>query len=380
MGYSKYKEDIEKIRSLNIFGTFLDFQPQPAVPIHRCPFCPFETQVKDQFEAHVFAKHRDMAIYLEHDGHIVPERASFSVRPVRLKVRCLALADGVECSVQPNQRKQTSRHFRDGQLLSITPPDEETVVVTLSVAAYRREYGITFKRRILTAPLTQRLVDLIDVANNEIARWDWARMEAFKAELASEPGLGEVGSRHRLAIWEYYFGLFLEQQGKPEYAHHLEGAFEVLRDFDEPLAHLITNYFLYRVNLFESIPSRLPFPRLRQMASFFAGTSPVQSGAVSKLTDVVPCEIAISDVDSAIFSGVEALREGNFSHALRFADAASQKRKGSDDQALSRLMFLRFSISREAGRIEEARGLATRLSVSGVAPFRREAESFLKAH
>lgn len=38
MGYAKYKEDIERTHSLNIFGTWLDFQVLPIIQHHRSPF------------------------------------------------------------------------------------------------------------------------------------------------------------------------------------------------------------------------------------------------------------------------------------------------------------------------------------------------------
>ncbi len=94
MGYAKYKEDIEKIYSQNIFGTWFDFQVLPPLQHHRCRFCSFETTVKEQLEIHLLKKHRDAAIYLEHDDRIVPDRAVFRVRPVYLKVRCPALPNG----------------------------------------------------------------------------------------------------------------------------------------------------------------------------------------------------------------------------------------------------------------------------------------------
>src|SRR5437773_6036551 len=84
MGYAKYKEDIEKIRSQNIFGTFLDRIGEP-VPHHSCPFCSFEIHSKDLIETHILKEHRDAAIFLEHDDRIVPDRAVFKVRPVHLK-------------------------------------------------------------------------------------------------------------------------------------------------------------------------------------------------------------------------------------------------------------------------------------------------------
>ena len=54
MGYAKYKEDIERTHSLNIFGTWLDFQVLPPIQHHRCPFCSFETTAKDLLETHLF--------------------------------------------------------------------------------------------------------------------------------------------------------------------------------------------------------------------------------------------------------------------------------------------------------------------------------------
>ena len=73
MGYAKYKEDIERTHSLNIFGTWLDFQGLPPIQHHRCPFCSFETTAKDLLETHLLQAHRDAAIFLEHDDRIVPD-------------------------------------------------------------------------------------------------------------------------------------------------------------------------------------------------------------------------------------------------------------------------------------------------------------------
>lgn len=378
MGYAKYREDIEKIHSLNIFGTYLDFQSKPFVPQLRCPFCSFETQVKGQFEAHLFTKHRDAAVYLEHDGRIVPERALFSVRPVHLKVRCLALADGVHCTVRSSLKPLASRKFFDGELLAITPPDEDTVAVCLTVGQYKREYGIAFKQKVFSAKLTARLLTGVDAANNGIHDWKWPELEQFKRDLVSEPELGEDGKRHRYAIWEYYFGLFLEQEGKPEYVRHLEKAFEVLKDFDEPLAQLISNYFLYRVNLFARIPRHLPFPQLRRVARFFCGEATAETSGNEAGSEITPCEIAVTDFDAAVFGSITLLLSGKPAEAAQPAQVAESVRTKSDDQALFRLVFLEYQLARALGRMEVAKTLAKRLSLCGVESFSMDAEAFLR--
>jgi len=383
MGYSKYTEDIEKIHSLNIFGTFLDFQVKLIIPIHHCPFCSFETQIKDQFEAHLFDKHRDAAIYLEYDDHIIPERAAFTVRPVHLKVRCLALPGGIEVAVQSNSNRRinrrTSRHYKDGQLLTITPPDEEIVTISLGLGPYRKEYGITFKKQIFAARLTKFLIDQVELANSRIATWEWAEAHQFKTDIVQEPGLSEEEQRHRLAIFEYFFGLWLEGNAKSEYKRHLERSFEVLRDFDEPLAHLISNYFLYRANAFETISPKLPFPRLRCVVAFFQGANmkpPLNMD--SENLELLPCEIAIADADEAIFAAVVAYGTEDFPKALQLVEIAERRRTQSDDQAAHRLTFLRYRIAHGLGKMSEARSLAERLTRCGVQPFRREAELLLR--
>jgi hypothetical protein len=116
------------------------------------------------------------------------------------------------------------------------------------------------------------------------------------------------------------------------------------------------------------------------VAGFFAGTITAEEEADGKATDIVPCEIAVSDFDAAIFSGVEALLSGKSAEAQACVDAAEHSRTLSDDQALYRLLFLRYKTLRETGNIEDASRVAKRLSVSGVAPFQRQAESFLAEH
>ena len=179
MGYAKYSEDIEKIHSHNIFGTWLDFQVLPVTEHHRCPFCSFETTAKDKLESHLLSEHRDAAIYLEHDDRIVPERAVFRVRPVHLKVRCPALPNGIDVSVASKFRRGSKKRFTDGQLLSITPPDEEVVVLVLAIGVSKREYAFSFKRQVFQARLTTYLVELVEKANTNISAWAWPEMSVF---------------------------------------------------------------------------------------------------------------------------------------------------------------------------------------------------------
>jgi hypothetical protein len=128
-------------------------------------------------------------------------------------------------------------------------------------------------------------------------------------------------------LWGYYFGLWLEQKRKPEYARHLEKAFEVLHDFDEPVAHLISSYFLYRVNMFNVISASLPFPRLRWVAGFFDGRPASTPGSEDR-SELVPCEIAISDCDGAVFDSVDALsRDIHKARMPRHNTGSSGKRR-----------------------------------------------------
>ena len=155
MGYAKYTEDVEKIHSLNTFGTWLDFQISPPAQIYRCVFCSFETTAKEKLETHLLNEHRDAAIFLEHGDRIVPDRAVFRVRPVHLKVRCPALPNGIEISVASKSRPRGEKRFKDGQLLTITPPDEEIVMFVLGIGVFKREYAISFKMQVFQARLTR---------------------------------------------------------------------------------------------------------------------------------------------------------------------------------------------------------------------------------
>jgi hypothetical protein len=184
-----------------------------------------------------------------------------------------------------------------------------------------------------------------------------------------------------LAIFEYYFGLWLEGKAKSEYTRHLERAFELLRSFNEPLAHLITNYFLYRANAFDTISPNLLFPRLRRVVAFFQGqNNKPPPNADSENLELLPCEIAISDADEAIFGAVVAHGAEDFPKSLQLVESAERRRTQSDDQSEHRLTFLRYRIARSLGKMVEARSLAERLARSGVQPFRREAELLLKQH
>jgi len=385
MGYAKYKEDIEKIHSHNIFGTRLDFQGAPPVPHQRCPFCSFETTAKDQLETHLLKEHRDAAIFLEHDDRIVPDRVVFRVRPVHLKVRCPALPSGIDVSVASKSRPRAEKRFNDGRLFAITPPDEEIVLLVLGIGVFKREYAISFKKQVFQARLTPYLIERVNLANTSIATWAWPDMSHFESELTTEPDLNTEEERHRLAIYEYYVGLWLEQNQKAEYARHLEKAFEVLRDFDDPLALLISSYFLYRVNSFESISPRLPFPRLRQVAAFFGTAAhPPDMGALESGDDAghefVSCEIAIADGDAAIFDSVFAVLDRKDQEALRACDTAESLLTPDDDQAQNRLWFLRYRALRKLDRSAEARFFAERLAHCTVESFRNEADNFLKGH
>lgn len=383
MGYSKYKEDIDRTWAANIFGTRLDFQAVPPVQHHQCPFCSFETTAKVLLETHLLQAHRDAAIFLEHDDRIVPDRVAFRVRPVHLKVRCPALPNGISVSVTSKLKTGGPKNFKDGKLITVTPPDEEVVLVMLGIGVFKREYAISFKKRIFQARLTAHLIEHVNEANTGIGTWAWSDVSRFESALGKELGLSGDEERHRLGIYEYYLGLWLEQNQKPEYVRHLEKAFEVLRDYDEPLALLISSYFLYRVNAFESISPRLPFPRLRHVANFFA-TSPLivleelQAGEDETEGEFVPCEIAIADADAALLDSVRDLLHGEFERAQQHCDTAQQRITAGDDQAQNRLDFVRFRINRQSKRAPEARHFAERTARCNVELFRNEAISFLK--
>ena len=313
----------------------------------------------------------------------MPDRAVFRVRPVHLKVRCPALPNGVEVTVKSRSRHRGQKCFKDCQLLAVTPPDEEIVLIELGIGAFKREYAISFKKQVFQARLTPYVIERVSEASISIGSWAWPEMERFESHLTTEPGLSIDEGRHRLAVYEYYLGLWLEQDQKAEYARHLEKSFEVLRDFDDPLALLISSYFLYRVNSFESISPRLPFPRLRRIAAFFGTAgSDVDSGASVSGFDAgqefVPCEIAIADGDAAIFDSVSAVLDGNEQEALRGCDTAERRLTPGDDQAQNRLWFLRYRIFRGLGRSAETRLFAERLAHCSVELFGREADSFLK--
>ncbi len=68
MGYSKYTEDIEKIHSMNIFGTFLDWQPTPVLAVQRCDFCSFETYDRVQRDAHILTCAFNFSVLLSTKG------------------------------------------------------------------------------------------------------------------------------------------------------------------------------------------------------------------------------------------------------------------------------------------------------------------------
>lgn len=382
MGYAKYKEDIEKIYSQNIFGTFLDRIGEP-VPHHSCPFCRFETHMKQLIEAHIIKEHRDAAIFLEHDDQIVPERAVFKVRPIYLKLRCPALPDGIVATISSSTRKAATRHYLDGQPLSITPSDEEVVIVELGIGVFKRHYGISFSRQVLNARLTLALLERIDAANNEISRWAWPEVSRFKSELLSEHGLSPDEEAHRHGLFEYYHALWLEQNHKPESRHHFEEAFNQLRLFHDPLSQLVTAYFLYRTNCFGCISPLIPFANLRRVAAFFGDRfdgvknkpPPVQPDAADEF---VAFEIAIADADEAVFVAVSATLAGDFERALRHCATAEERTLPTDDQTRHRLSFLCYRIHRMAGNIAESRCLAERLALCNVPSFKAEAEAFLR--
>lgn len=384
MGYAKYKEDIERIHSQNIFGTFLDRIGEP-VPHHCCPFCAFETHSKESVEAHILKEHRDAAIFLEHDDRIVPDRAVFRVRPVHLKVRCPFLLDGIDVTISSSTRSVPLRRYRDGDLLSITPPDEEVVIVTLRVGVFRREYGISFRRQVLNARLTPALLARVNAANSKISKWEWPDVGAFKAELLNEPGLSRDEAAHRHGLFEYFHALWLEQNHKPESRQHFEEAFHLLRDFHDPLSQLVTAYFLYRTNCFASVSPLIPFATLRLVAEFFgrdydSATGTPKDAKANSGGEFVPFEIAIADADEAVFEAVSATLAKDLDRAMKHCAIAEERTAPIDDQARYRLLFLRYRIHRLAGNADEIRRLAKLLAVCNVASFRAEAEGFLRTN
>jgi hypothetical protein len=384
MGYSKYKEDIEKIYSMNIFGTPLDLQPRPVLPIHRCGFCSFEANDREIRDAHILKEHREAAIYLEYDDHIVPDRAVFTVRPIHLKVRCPALPKGVEASVSSRSQAASTRHFKDGALLKITPPDEEVVTLQLGIGAYKRHYDISFRHQTFVARLTPTLAKQLKSANSQISSWEWADVDKFKAVLLGEPGMSEVDKMHRHGIFEYYHALWLEQNRKLEYTQHFEEAFNCLRNFGDPLSQLIVSYFWYRVNAFDSISTLIPFPRLRQVVAFFAGpfndSMRCESGKPKQPDgEYISCEIAIADADASVFAAVSAIQAFDLETAICDCDYAEPRMLPTDDQARHRISFLRCRAHRLLGQTSEARRLAERLRVCGIKSFQSEAEHYLSS-
>jgi hypothetical protein len=94
--------------------------------------------------------------------------------------------------------------------------------------------------------------------------------------------------------------------------------------------------------------------------------------------ELMQCEIAVADADHATFDAVAAYDSLDYQGALRIADTAESRRAKNDDQASHRITLLRFRAAASLGEHGQARSLAERLARCGVAPFRREAESFLK--
>ncbi len=384
MGYSKYTEDIEKIHSLNIFGTFLDFQVREPKPIHRCGFCNFETDDRQSRDAHILKEHRDAAIYLEYDDRIVPDRAVFKVRPIHLKIRCPALPDGIEVTISSRSKKLPSRTYKDGALLKITPPDEEVVTIQLGIGAYKREYSISFRHQTFSAKLTTTLTAEVKSANARISNWEWPDVDKFKTALLGEAGLSEDDNLHRHGIFEFYHALWLEQNRKTAFAQHFEAAFKDLRNFSDPLSQMIVSYFLYRVNCFDSISPLIPFPRLRHVAAFFG--SPFDSLVVNNRPkpkdaegEFVVCEIAIADADESVLSALSAVQCANWSAALQHCETAEQQILANDDQTRYRVLFLRYRIHRLQGDTGASRRLAERLRVCSVKSFQTEAESYVRS-
>jgi hypothetical protein len=384
MGYAKYTEDIEKIRSMNIFGTFLDLQPRPVLPIHRCDFCSYETHDREQRDAHILKEHREAAIYLEYDDHIVPDRAVFKVRPIHLKVRCPALPRGIEVSVSSRSQALSSRRFKEGDLLQITPPDEEIVILQLGIGAYKRHYDISFRHQTFVARWTPALAGELKSANSRIASWEWPDVDKFKAALLGEPGMSEDDKMHRHGIFEYYHALWLEQNRKLEYTQHFEEAFNSLRNFSDPLSQLIVSYFWYRVNSLESISPLIPFPRLRRVVAFFAGPfdDPRRAGTEKPKQpdgEYISCEIPIADADASVFAAASAIQASSWEIAMSECDSAERRMLPNDDQARYRVLFLRYRAHRLRGQTVETRRLAERLRACSVKLFQSEAERYLSS-
>lgn len=385
MGYSKYTEDIEKIHSLNIFGTFLDFQVREPKPIHRCGLCSFETADRQLRDEHILKEHRDAAIYLEYDDRIVPDRAVFKVRPIHLKVRCPALPDGIEVTISSRSKKSPTRKYQDGALLKITPPDEEVVTIQLGIGAYKLHYDISFRHQTFSAKLTTTLTAEVQSANARIANWEWPDIARFKTSLLGETGLSEADELHRHGIFEYYHALWLEQNGKPEYTQHFEEAFSSLRNFSDPFSQLIVSYFWYRINCFDRVSPLIPFPLLRRVVTFFGSTYDNlvvnnQSNRKDADGEFVVCEITISEADESIFAALLALESGNWPAALHHCQTAEQQMVTNDDQTLYRVLFLRYRIHRLQGDAEASRRVAELLRMCSVKSFQTEAGSYLRTN
>ncbi|MEI6568929.1 MAG: hypothetical protein WCR20_19765, partial [Verrucomicrobiota bacterium] len=141
--------------------------------------------------------------------------------------------------------------------------------VLLRVDNSRRDHMLCFKEHPVKVRTTPTLLESVRLANSSIQDFQRDEIRCLEEKFLAEPGLGLQEQQHRNGIARFYHGLWLEQARKPEYQRHLEEAFNLLKVFEEPLALLISSYFLFRTNSFDAISRDLPFPGLRKAAAFF---------------------------------------------------------------------------------------------------------------
>jgi hypothetical protein len=195
---------------------------------------------------------------------------------------------------------------------------------------------------------------------------------------------GGIPADFATGVKEFYFGLFHESVGEPNFRKRLETAFNVLRPFCRysDYAALICAYYLYRVNCFEQVASLSEIPALSRMANFFLEPfGGIKARVTSHARQPAPAstEILVSNRDHALFQAVTSLLAGALPVCAEQLEVANRAgTPGLDPQGEERLAIVRARLARRSGRHAEADRAYGALANSATEAFRAEASAALK--
>jgi hypothetical protein len=192
-------------------------------------------------------------IYLQTKGKRLEDEDVF---PAPSTLRFSAV---VKCGAAPPEltlrRKNQSLalHQNAAGLYSITSAHPETVHIDAASGAYHRAYIIHF----VEVAQIERIPGLLD----EIKRFTsnppgWTRedFDDFRNRLRDLLEKNSVPENFANGLVEYFLGVQRETNQDPAFKHRLEAAYVIMKKFAplSDIAALITEYFLYRVNIFGS--------------------------------------------------------------------------------------------------------------------------------